>query len=64
MDDDLVDQGSGTDNGTSVGADGILTNNYSEFTSRLKYIGTLPLAAEFNFSVSERKGYGVFIDAA
>jgi len=64
MDDDLIDQGSGLDDGTSTGADGILTNNYSEFTSRLKYIAILPLAAEFSFSTSGNFGYAIFIDAA
>lgn len=64
MDDDLVDQGSGLDDGTDVGTDGILTNNYSEFTSRLKYIEILPLAAEFSFSTSDGFGYAIFIDAA
>ncbi len=64
MDDDLVDQGSGLDNGTDVGTDGILTNNYSEFTSRLKYIEILPLAAELNLTADDGVGYAVFIDAA
>ena len=64
MDDDLVDQGSGLDNGTDVGTDGILTNNYSEFTSRLKYIEILPLAAELNIIADDGVGYGIYVDAA
>ncbi len=64
MDDDLIDQGSGLDNGTDVGTDGILTNNYSEFTSRLKYIEVLPLAAELNIVADSGFGYGIYIDAA
>ena len=64
MDDDLVDQGSGLDNGTDTGTDGILTNNYSEFTSRLKYIEVLPLAAELNITSDGGIGYAVYIDAA
>ncbi len=64
MDDDLIDQGSGLDNGTDVGTDGILTNNYSEFTSRLKYIEILPLAAELNITSDDGIGYAVYVDAA
>ena len=64
MDDDLLDAGSGADNGTSSGADGILINNYSEFTSRLKYIAVLPLAAELNIIADDGFGYAIFIDAA
>ena len=46
MRDDLIDQGSGADNGTDVGADGLLLNNYSEFSSRLKHSAGVPVAAD------------------
>ena len=46
MKDDLVDQGSGLDDGTDTGTDGILLNNYSEFTSRLKHSAGVPIVAD------------------
>ena len=67
MDDDLVDQGSGLDNGTDVGADGILTNNYSEFTSRLKHSTAAPLVADTVSTAIDslnNVGHAVVIQAA
>ncbi len=65
MKDDLVDQGSGLDDGTDTGTDGILFNNYSEFSSRLKHNTATPLVADdLSFFAVEGEGHAVVVKAA
>lgn len=65
MDDDLVDRGSGADDGTDTGADGVLLNNYSELTSRLKHqIPTVVVADTFSCFSLDRIGHAVVVKAA
>ena len=67
MKDDLVDQGSGADNGTDTGTDGILLNNYSEFTSRLKHSAGVPVVADLittSIDTQNNTGHAIIIKAA
>jgi len=65
MKDDLTDAGTGADDGTDTGADGLLLNNYSEFTSRLKHNTGIPVVADdITISVNEFEGHAVVVKAA
>jgi hypothetical protein len=64
MDDDFVDAGLGADDGTAVG-DITLTNNYSEFTSRLRFDTGVPVVADSVICFAdEGVGHAVVIQAA
>ncbi len=65
MKDDLTDAGTGADDGTDTGADGVLLNNYSEFSSRLKHNTGVPVVADdVTISVNEFEGHAVVVKAA
>jgi hypothetical protein len=62
--DDLVDNGSDADDGTIVG-DLLLSNNYSEFTSRLRYSTGVPVVADSLVCfASGESGHAIVIQAA
>jgi hypothetical protein len=64
MEEDLIDSGAGADNGTAVG-DIILTNNYSEFTSRLRNSTGTPVVADtLKCFADDGTGHAVVIQAA
>lgn len=66
-DDDLIDQGSGLDDGTNVGSGIVLNNNYSEFTSRFGFLtGTPVVADKVKFAVDSNNnvGHAIVIQAA
>lgn len=64
MDDDYVDAGLGADNGTAVG-DIILTNNYCEFTSRLRNMTGSPVVADSLVCFADGlTGHAIVIQAA
>lgn len=64
MQDDYIDNGLGADNGTAVG-DIILTNNYCEFTSRLRNTTGAPVVADSLVCfASDRTGHAIVIQAA
>lgn len=64
MDDDYVDAGLGADNGTAVG-DIILTNNYCEFTSRLRNMTGAPVVADSLVCFADNEtGHAIVIQAA
>ena len=61
---DYNDNGSGADNGTAVG-DILLSNNYCEFTSRLRYSTGVPVVADSVICFAdEGTGHAVVIQAA
>lgn len=61
---DYIDAGLGADNGTAVG-DIILTNNYSEFTSRLRNTTGVPLVADSLVCFADNgTGHAIVIQAA
>lgn len=63
-DDDLIDAGSGLDNGTAVG-DVLLANNYSEFSSRLRNMTSAPVVADLlNFAIQGNTGHILVVQAA
>ncbi len=65
MVDDLTDAGTGADDGTDVGADGFLLNDYSEFTSRLKHSAGVPVVADLITSFADRGvGHAIVVKAA
>jgi len=67
MRDDLTDAGTGADDGTDTGADGLLINNYSEFTSRFKHSAGVPVVADLitiDVDSSNNIGHAVVIKAA
>lgn len=64
MDDDYVDAGLGLDNGTAVG-DIVLTNNYCEFTSRLRNMTGVPVVADSLVCFADcQTGHAIVIQAA
>lgn len=66
FDDDYVDAGLGADNGTVVG-DVVLNNNYSEFTSRMRFMTAVPVVADsINFAIDSMNniGHAIVIQAA
>lgn len=64
MVEDLIDAGSGADDGTMVG-DALLTNNYCEFTSRLRNTTGVPVVADSVICFAdEGTGHAVVIQAA
>jgi hypothetical protein len=64
MDEDYVDSGIGLDNGTATG-DVTLINNYSEFTSRLRYSCGVPVVADSVICFADDgTGHAIVIQAA
>lgn len=65
FDDDYVDNGLGADNGTVVG-DVVLNNNFSEFSSRLRFMTGVPVVADslVCFADNQGNGHAVVIQAA
>jgi len=55
LDCDLVDEGTGADNGTAVGD--IIFSDFNEFASRLTFLETVPLTAD-NITIMADKGVG------
>lgn len=66
FDDDYVDAGLGADNGTVVG-DVVLNNNFSEFTSRMRFMTAVPVTADnvlFAIDALNNTGHAIVIQAA
>lgn len=66
FDDDYVDNGLGADNGTVVG-DVVLNNNYSEFSSRMRFMTAVPVVADsINFAIDSLNniGHAIVVQAA
>lgn len=66
FDDDYVDAGLGADNGTVVG-DIVLNNNYSEFTSRMRFMTAVPVVADslvFAIDSMNNTGHAIVVQAA
>lgn len=64
--DDYIDNGLGADSGTVVG-DVVLNNNYSEFTSRMRFMTAVPVVADaINFAIdsANNTGHAIVIQAA
>ena len=53
----------GGEDGTAVG-DVILTDNYSEFTSKLRNLATPVVADDITMSVNNETGYAIVVKAA
>lgn len=66
FDDDYVDNGLGADNGTVVG-DVVLNNNFSEFTSRMRFMTGVPVVADtlaFSIDSMNNMGHAIVVQAA
>ncbi len=67
FDDDLIDAGTGADDGTNVGGAILLVNNYSEFSSRLRLLTGAPAVADtlqVAIDSNNNVGHAVVIQAA
>ena len=63
--DDLLDQVTASNNDGTAAGDIILTNNYCEFTSRLRYTTGVPLVADTLVCFADdRTGHAIVIQAA
>jgi len=64
LEEDLLDDGTGADNGTAVGG-AILVNSANEFTSRLTFKTGVPVVADItNIAMTKEKGFAYVIQAA
>lgn len=65
FDDDYVDNGLGAANGTAV-SDIVLNNNYSEFTSRMRFMTAVPVVADtlVCFADDCGNGHAIVVQAA